>query len=230
MNEELYHHGIKGMHWGIRRYQNPDGSLTAAGKKRQQRSEQKEITKASKEVKGNLDFIKTISEGAYGLPREVYMFRDYAVEELKKSQKKYEKLTNDYISKYGYAKYDEFVSRNLKLRRETSKSDIRANDMYNKIQKGYKPNKYEYELYKGDKRYSSTHKQIRNAMNQYNKLADEGNKLYFKRYHGEKLSKSEVDRYNHIMDQLDDIQKRYPQLRDKDIPTTNADWKMKYEK
>ena len=31
---ELYHHGIKGMHWGIRRYQNQDGSLTEAGKKR----------------------------------------------------------------------------------------------------------------------------------------------------------------------------------------------------
>lgn len=32
--DELYHHGIKGQKWGIRRYQNPDGSLTAAGKKR----------------------------------------------------------------------------------------------------------------------------------------------------------------------------------------------------
>ena len=34
---ELYHHGIKGQKWGVRRYQNPDGSLTAAGKKRIQR-------------------------------------------------------------------------------------------------------------------------------------------------------------------------------------------------
>lgn len=33
-SNELYHHGIKGMKWGIRRYQNPDGTLTAAGRAR----------------------------------------------------------------------------------------------------------------------------------------------------------------------------------------------------
>lgn len=31
---ELAHHGILGMKWGVRRYQNKDGSLTPAGKKR----------------------------------------------------------------------------------------------------------------------------------------------------------------------------------------------------
>ena len=30
----LYHHGIKGQKWGVRRFQNRDGSLTAEGKKR----------------------------------------------------------------------------------------------------------------------------------------------------------------------------------------------------
>ena len=30
---ELYHHGTLGMKWGVRRYQNKDGSLTDAGKK-----------------------------------------------------------------------------------------------------------------------------------------------------------------------------------------------------
>lgn len=32
--ETLQHHGIMGQRWGIRRYQNPDGTLTEAGKKR----------------------------------------------------------------------------------------------------------------------------------------------------------------------------------------------------
>ena len=32
--DELYHHGVPGQRWGFRRYQNPDGTLTPAGRRR----------------------------------------------------------------------------------------------------------------------------------------------------------------------------------------------------
>lgn len=34
MDNELYHHGVKGMKWGVRRYQRKDGTYTPAGMKR----------------------------------------------------------------------------------------------------------------------------------------------------------------------------------------------------
>ena len=34
MDNEVYHYGVKGMKWGVRRYQNKDGTLTNTGKKR----------------------------------------------------------------------------------------------------------------------------------------------------------------------------------------------------
>ncbi len=57
-SNELMHHGIHGMHWGVRRYQNKDGSLTAAGRKRinqldseYQRLTGKKLSKSSADVK-----------------------------------------------------------------------------------------------------------------------------------------------------------------------------------
>lgn len=42
MSNQLHHHGVKGQKWGVRRFQNEDGSLTPAG--------QKQLSKASKKA------------------------------------------------------------------------------------------------------------------------------------------------------------------------------------
>ena len=48
---ELYHHGIKGMHWGVRRYQNPDGTLTGAGKKRYSKTTKNTSRRSNRNIK-----------------------------------------------------------------------------------------------------------------------------------------------------------------------------------
>ena len=52
-NAELYHHGVKGQRWGIRRYQNKDGSLTALGRKRASRLESQYEKVTGKKIGSN---------------------------------------------------------------------------------------------------------------------------------------------------------------------------------
>lgn len=50
---ELYHHGIKGQRWGVRRFQNKDGSLTRLGQKRVDKAHKKTVEKTeTKSVRG----------------------------------------------------------------------------------------------------------------------------------------------------------------------------------
>lgn len=82
---ELYHHGVQGMKWGVRRYQNADGSLTAAGKRRRakaesaQKKETKEKAKAAKKA-------EKAKKASYATKRknDVKNRADLTDEELKK--------------------------------------------------------------------------------------------------------------------------------------------------
>lgn len=56
-SDVICHHGILGMKWGIRRYQNKDGSLTAAGKKRYLKSWDKYLNGKRSKRRDSLDIL-----------------------------------------------------------------------------------------------------------------------------------------------------------------------------
>ena len=76
VNGELYHHGIKGMRWGVRRYQNKDGTLTPTGKKRRLGIDSKgniSFTREETTKKNVTKFVAKTAIFAAGMSLSVYI-------------------------------------------------------------------------------------------------------------------------------------------------------------
>lgn len=66
---ELYHYGIPGMRWGVRRYQNYDGSLTALGERRYGGSADPRQEAINKQVSADYSNVKAASKDAASISR-----------------------------------------------------------------------------------------------------------------------------------------------------------------
>ena len=107
----LQHHGIKGQRWGVRRFQNADGSLTPAGKKRAR----KEYEKAVKEATSKLAKNQTrMYVDAYNKAAD-YM-NGGGIDRYNAEQRK--KYGDDYAKRDGYTEdyyreFDKVLTKNL---------------------------------------------------------------------------------------------------------------------
>lgn len=105
LGETITHHGIKGMKWGVRRYQNPDGSLTAEGKKRygtrfqtaQKHVKSRLSNKYTKLKREKIDF-KTVKERGNLSDREAEQCSEMAERIYDKAFEVEPKITKDVVS------------------------------------------------------------------------------------------------------------------------------------
>lgn len=111
-NDELKHWGIIGMKWGIRRYQNPDGTLTPEGKQRYLKSENAKGNyindnwrRAEKEVKNKLD-----ADKRYQKFKDKKYYEWYDEEVNGDYRKDYYSILFDKTQKFLEKEYDRKVS------------------------------------------------------------------------------------------------------------------------
>jgi hypothetical protein len=147
MSYELYHHGIKGQRWGIRRFQKKDGSLTAAGKKRY--DDTPELNRQKSDMRSARATYKS-SRDAYD--KAVSRYQNFSTSKRKVEM---EKARSQYMT-------DRLAYRRSKLKYDTNREAARIQDKGIEIKK---KSKHRLQLEEQYKKLGMTDEQAQAAAN-----------------------------------------------------------------
>ncbi len=177
----LYHHGIKGQRWGIRRFQNKDGSYTSEGKKHRDETESSSKVKIKKAIKIGAAVAATALV-AYGSYKVYKLAGDHADTILKgrlyAQKAKVDKALQTFDNRSSLA------VRQKNLGMDYSEATKQANDAYSI----YNQHKNNYDALASNYKNSSYIK----------KLKDANNLLKFNEAHGT----SRKDTYSYLKSQI----------------------------
>ena len=151
--DELYHHGIKGQKWGVRRFQNPDGTLTSAGRKRYGDGNSRDASSDSGKKKGLTEGQKkALKVGAAIVgTTAVAALAAYSGSSYVKQAKSIVKDLNDYAQYHGMLQ-DELYRQNDKARELYEKHSSKDQMAFNSMMYRNERAKKEYDYWKGEAR------------------------------------------------------------------------------
>ena len=133
--DELYHHGIKGMKWGVRRFQRKDGSLTSAGKKRYlddpsvTSSKAKMESDRAKQRLANAEYNKAYNKASYIPTKSNRQALNKAYADKIKADSEYRRSKFDYSTNKEAARLRE----NGKEIKNKSKHRLKLEEQYKKM-------------------------------------------------------------------------------------------------